>query len=132
MGVFVRGHRTTIGLIRGGARIVSRPRQLRYPIEWVAWVKEDERLIYAVVGTRGGGGGGGVKCEERASGVALACGFVGVCLACGFRACRFCLSAYYDRGRVRCCQGGIFGNMSSDAGGGRDSRLRGNDVEGWE
>ena len=43
-------------------------------------MKEGERLIYAVVGTRrgGGGGGGGVKCEGRASGVALACGFGGV------------------------------------------------------
>ena len=41
-------------------------------------------------------------------------------------------SAYwhYDTGRVRCCQGGIFGNMSADAGGGGDSRLRGNDVGG--
>ena len=25
-----------------------------------------------------------------------------------FRHVRFCLSAYYDRGRVRCCQGGDF------------------------
>ena len=40
--------------------------------------------------------------------------------------CRFGLSAYYDRGRVWYCQGGIFGNMSSGVGGG-DSRLRGND-----
>ena len=66
-------------------------------------MKGAERLIYAVVGTRGGGGGGGgVKCEERASGVALACGFGGVCLACGFRACRFCLSVHY-------MIGGLFG-----------------------
>ena len=37
------------------------------------------------------------------------------CLACRLS----CMSvlpigALYDRGRVRCCQGGIFGNMSSD------------------
>ena len=62
-------------------RTVSRRCQLRYPIGWVARMKEEKRLIYAVVGTRrGGGGGGGVKCEERASGVALACGF----LACRY------------------------------------------------
>ena len=70
MGVFVRGHRTTIGLMRGGARTGWRPRRLRFPIGWVAWMKGDEGLIYAVVGTRrGGGGGGGVKYEERASGL---------------------------------------------------------------
>ena len=44
---------------RGGVRTGWRPRQLRLPIGWVAWMKEDERLIYAVVGTRRGGGGGG-------------------------------------------------------------------------
>ena len=57
-----------------------RRRQLRYPIVWVAWMKEDEGLIYAVVGTRrgGGGGGGGVKCEGRASGVALGMRFSGM------------------------------------------------------
>ena len=79
MGVFVRGHRTVIVLIRGGARTGWRRRQLRYPIGWVARVKGVEGLIYAVVGTRRrGGGGGGVKCEECASGVALECGFGGV------------------------------------------------------
>ena len=68
---FVRGRRTVIGLIRGGVRIGSRRHQLRCPIGRVAWMKEDDRLIYAVVRTRrgGGGGGGGVKCEERASGL---------------------------------------------------------------
>ena len=108
-------------LRRGVARIGWRRRQLRYPIGWVARMKEDERLIYAVVGTRrggGGGGGGGVKYGERASGVALACGFGACCLACGFRACRFGLWSHYDTGRVRCCQGGIFGNMSADTQGG--------------
>ena len=40
-------------------RTVLRRRRLRYPIEWVAWMKGYEGLIYAVVGTRGGGGGGG-------------------------------------------------------------------------
>ena len=43
---------------RGGGRIGLLPRRLRYPIEWVARMKEDDRLIYAVVGTRGGGEGG--------------------------------------------------------------------------
>ena len=110
-------------LRRGGSRTGWRPRRLRYPIGWVARTKGADRLIYAVVGMRrggggGGGGGGGVKCEERASGVSLACGFGACCLACGFRACWFCLLALYDTGRVRCCQGGILGNMSSDAGGG--------------
>ena len=42
---------------------------------------------------------------------------------------RFGLSAYYDRGRVRCCQGGIFANTTADSGR-RDSRLRGNDGRG--
>ena len=44
---------------RGGARTISRRRQLRFPIGWVARVKGVDRLIYAVVGTRRGGGGGG-------------------------------------------------------------------------
>ena len=47
-----------------------------------------------------------------------------------FGRCRFGLSAYYDRGRARRCQGGVSMNTSSDAGRG-DSRLRGNDGRGW-
>ena len=46
-------------LIRGGSQIGWWRRQLRYPIGWVARAKGEERLIYAVVRTRGGGGGGG-------------------------------------------------------------------------
>ena len=83
-------------------------------------MKGVDRLIYAVVRTRrGGGGGGGVKCEGRASGVLLACGFL---------ACRFCLLALYDTGRVGSCQGGIFVRFRRTG----DSRVGGNDGRGWD
>ena len=110
-------------------------------------MKGAEGLIYAVVGTRRGGGGG-VKGEvprTRCScGVRLWGVLFGVRLSC---MSVLPIGALYDRGRVRCCQGGIFGNMTADAGwGGRewgnakaqgrneeeegDSRLRGNDGTG--
>ena len=93
-------------------------------------MKGDDRLIYAVVGTRrgGGGGGGGVKGgvprTRCCSGVGLWGCLFGVRLSC---MSVLPLVALYDRGHVRCCQGGIFGNMTADVGRG-GSRLRGNDV----
>ena len=54
-------------LIRGVARTVSLPCQPRCPIGWVAWMKEAEGLIYAVVGTRRGGGVKGEVPRTRCS-----------------------------------------------------------------
>ena len=83
--------------------------------------------VYAAAGMGGGGGGGGVKGgvprTRCSTGVRLWGCLFGVLLSC---MSVLPVGALYDRGRVRCCQGGIFTNTTADAGWG-DSRLRGND-----
>ena len=111
-------------------RIVSLRRQLRYPIGWVAWMKGADRLIYAVVGTRGGGGGGGGKRWGTAHWVFHWRGALGVSVwRAAFVHVGSAYRRYMIRGVLAVVKGGFSGICRWTQDGG-DSRLRGNDGRG--